>query len=238
MDAEKTEASADQASQMQRKAEKMRVEGDWPRPRDLMVLKWACEQYGARLDHVAALIERSQEAARLTLIRLRSAGFVDKRRFVVGELPWMLPTHKGLALSQLSGIPWDPSVTRLAQAAAINEVRLHVQRQRPDAQWISARRLRSEGPEARGYVRHLPDGVALVDGRKVAIKVELYYRGEKLPPLFDELERMHDVTLCFCSREALRELRPFTESGRWPGLELRELPETAAPAKARGREEG
>jgi hypothetical protein len=64
-----------------------RGEGDWPRPRDLLVLKWACEQYGARLDHVAALIERSQEAARLTLIRLRSAGFVEKRRFRGGGTP-------------------------------------------------------------------------------------------------------------------------------------------------------
>jgi hypothetical protein len=225
MDAERTAAEVGHASPKERA---------WPRPRDLMVLRWACEQYGARLDHIAALIERSEEAARLTLIRLRSAGFVDKRRFVVGERPWMLPTAKGLALAGLSGVPWDPSVTRLARAAAINEVRLQVQRRRPDAGWIAARRLRSEGPEGRGYVRNLPDGVVLMDGKRVAIKVELYYRPEKMPPLLDELERGHDETVCFCSEEALREMRQLAECGRWRSLRLRELPRLEAKARADG----
>ncbi len=172
------------------------------------------------------------------MIRLRSAGFVDKRRFVVGEKPWMLPTAKGLALAGLSGVPWDPSVTRLARAAAIKEVRLHVQRRWPDAEWISARRLRSEGPQGRGYVRNLPDGVALVDGRRVAVKVELYYRPEKMPPLLDELERGHDEMVCFCSEEALREMGELAQSGRWRRLQLRELPRLEAPARADGRKGG
>lgn len=217
----------------------IRGEGDWPRPRDLEVLKWASEQYGARLDHVAALIDRSHEAARLTVIRLRAAGFVNKRRFVVGELPWTLPTVKGLTLSHLSGALWDPSVSRLAQVAAINEVRLHVQRRRPDAEWISLRRLRGEGAEARGYESNLPDGVALMDGERVAIKVETHFRGEhKMRPLFDELERAHEATLCYCTPEALRELTPLASSGRWPNLGLRELPGVGGRAKAPGKEEG
>lgn len=68
---------------------KTRWEDEWPRPRDLAVLKWSCEQYGARM---------------------------------------------------------DPSVSRLAGVAAVNEVRPHVQRQLPESEWISARRLRGEGP--------------------------------------------------------------------------------------------
>lgn len=239
MDAEKTAMSrAERKSEAERGAGPLRGEGEWPRPRDLMVLRWACDQYGARIDHVAALMERSEEAARLTLIRLRSAGFVDKRRFVVGERPWMLPTAKGLALAGLAGVPWDPSVTRLARAAAINEVRLHVQRRRSDAGWISARRLRSEGPEGRGYVRNLPDGVVLVDGMRVAVKVELYYRAEKMPPLLDELVRGHDETVCFCSEEALREMERLMECGRWRGLQLRELPRLEALARTGGRKGG
>ncbi len=50
-------------SETERRAKKLRGEGAWPRPRDLLVLRWACDQYGARIDHVAALIERSEEAA-------------------------------------------------------------------------------------------------------------------------------------------------------------------------------
>jgi hypothetical protein len=215
-------------------------EDNWPRPRDLMVLKWACEQYGARLDHVAALIERSQQAVHLTLVRLRSAGLADKRRFVVGEPSWLLPTHKGLALSHLSGIPWEPSVSRLAWVAANNAARLHVQRRRPDAEWIAARRLRNESKEGRGYVRHLPDGVVLVDSQRVAIKVELKFRGEKVPPLFDELQRKYDGTLCFCTPEAMRELTPLLESAsrRWPGLRLAELPDVPSAGQAGGNAAG
>lgn len=180
---EKTAMAAMEASETPQTPGKQRGEGDWPRPRDMMVLKWAGEQYGARVDHVAALIGRSLEAARLTVIRLRSAGFVDKRRFVVGELPWVLPTSKGLLLAELSGVPWDPSVTRLARAAAINAVRLYVQERRPDAQWVSARRLRSEGEQSRGYTRHLPDGVgtALSHGAAVAAGAQRSGQGAAQP---------------------------------------------------------
>jgi hypothetical protein len=216
---------------------RIRGEGEWPRPRDLEVLRWASEQYGARLDHVAALIERSQEAARLTVIRLRASGFVNKRRFVVGELPWVLPTWKGLTLSHLSGALWDPSVSRLAHVAAINATRLHVQKEMPEVEWISARRLRSEGEESRGYEKHLPDGVAIREGRRAAVKVELHFRGEPtMSALFDELGRRHEATLCFCTPEALRELRPLAESGRWATLGLRELPGVGAPARTASRE--
>jgi hypothetical protein len=217
---------------VQRNAHVARIEQQWPRPRDLQVLRWACEQYAARLDHVEAVAACSRPVARQIMVRLREAGFVRTRRYVVGEPMWVLPTRSGLRAGGTEGRAWIPSVGRLAHLAAINDVRLHIQRQRPDVEWIAERRLRSEHPNARREAVHLPDGVAILEGRPIAIEVELHYKGPRATEAtLHELARRYDTTLYYCDRVVYRRLAKLEQSGRWARLEVR----AAHPSCSRGR---
>jgi hypothetical protein len=224
-----------------RRPHQPRTERRWPHPRDLEVLRWTCEQYAARMDHVIALIGCSRPTAQLTSARLRNAGFVTTRRFMVGEPMWLLPTWRGLTAAGVHGAPWDPTVSRLAHLAAINQVRLHIQARTPDARWIGNRQLRSEHAKTRpvltGYAKHLPDGVGIHAGMRVACKVELHFKG-RVPTeaVLDQLARRYDATLCFCDHRPYGELLRLAQSGRWPTLEVRPLPGaewSAAPSPAR-----
>ena len=147
MDSETTSARPSHGSRMER---------EWPRPRDLEVLRWAGEQYAIRLDQVEALMQRSRPTALATLTRLREARLVKTRRFMVGEPMWALPTGSGLKTAQLPGQAWVPSAARLAHLAGVNAVRLHVERRTPEAEWIGERRLRNRVLEAASGVCQEP----------------------------------------------------------------------------------
>ncbi len=201
----------------------------WPHPRDLEVLKWTCEQYAAHLDHVIALTGCSRTTAQLVVARLRDAGFVTTRRFVLGDPTWLLPTWRGMTVAGLHGSPWDPAVSRLTALAAINDVRLHVQARRPGTEWIANRQLRNEHAKApmvrAGYAKHLPDGVAIRGGEAAAIKVALHFKGRApTAAILDELTRRYDVTVWFCERRTYCQLLRLAQSGRWPNLRVRPLP--------------
>jgi hypothetical protein len=74
--------------------------------------------------------------------------------------------------------------------------------------------------------------VVLVDGQRVAIEVELTVKSQRrLTAILDELTGRFDTVLYFCAPGPHRQLSGFAESGRWPTLGVRELPErnTQAP---------
>jgi hypothetical protein len=112
------------------------------RKRDLEVLSWICEQCVARVDHVQALIGLSEAMAQETLTRLSALELLRRQRYIVGEPTWLLPTRQGLNAWGGGGRVCTPTLGQLAHFAAINEVRLHIQRRTPEAEWISERHLR------------------------------------------------------------------------------------------------
>ncbi len=214
---------------VERRPHVRRTELLWPRPRDLEVLKWTCEQCAARLDHVEAVAGCSRQVANRIVARLRDAGLARTRRYLIGEPMWVLPTGSGLRISDRGGQPWIPSALSLAHLAAVNSVRLHIQGRTPEAEWIAERQLRSEHHDERHkkgkYANHLPDGVAIYEQRAVAIEVELHYKGRRATgAILDELTRRYDTTLYYCSRLAYRHLTQLEQTGRWPGLGVRPLP--------------
>lgn len=208
------------------------------RARDLEVLRWVCEQCAARRDHVRALIGLSEAMAYESVARLCKAGLLRRQRYIVGEPEWLLPTRAGLNAWGGGGRVLTPTLVQLAHFAAINEVRLYVQRQRPDAQWVPERRLRRERSEAgKGQHSHIPDGVVVVDGQRVAIEVELNHKGRKATEAVVQAHaREYDRTLYFCTRDAQGQLKKLAASGRFPQLEVRELSKLAdVQARARTR---
>ena|ERR1700704_2864921 len=108
----------------------------------------------------------------------------------------------------------------LAHIAAINDVRLHIQHSSEETSWVSERRLVKENPGA----GHLPDGVAIYEGRRVAIEVELT---KKIPSIvkakLDAIEPRFDAVVYFCAPAPYRQLKGLAETGRWPNLGVREL---------------
>ncbi len=203
------------------------------RTRDLAVLRWVCEQCAARRDHVRALIGLSEAMARESVARLVKAGLLRSERYIVGERAWLLPTRAGLNAWGGGGRVLTPTLSQLAHFAAINDVRLRVQRQRPDAEWVPERRLRRERSEAgRGQHSHIPDGVLLGDGHRVAIEVELNHKGRRATEavLYGHA-RDYDGALYFCGRDAYGQLRRLAESGRFPKLAVRKLWEEERPAE-------
>jgi hypothetical protein len=191
------------------------------RRRDLQVLDWLGEQYGARVDQLEALMGCGPRTVQRTIARLRALGLVQTQRMIVGEPAWVIPTGAGIAACGSGFSVWRPRIGLLTHVAAVNDVRLHVQGRAPQTEWIPERMLAKE----RAAGEHLPDGVAILDGRRVAIEVELTVKSkQRVTAILDELEGRFDTVLYFCASGPHRQLSELAEGGRWPSLGVRELP--------------
>jgi len=188
---------------------------------ELMVLRWLCEQFGARYDHLEKLIGESEPAVSRLVSGLREAGWVETRRILVGESMWVFPTQKGLHRCGLNYRRTLVGTMSLAHIAAIDDVRLHIQLRTPEARWVSERQLAAES----GPTGHLPDGVAIHEGRRVAIEVELSRKHpSRVKAKLDQLVPRFDAVLYFCEPAPYRILGKLAQTGRWPSLSVRELP--------------
>jgi len=197
------------------------------RRRDLDVLCWLGEQYGARVDQLEILLECGPRTVQRVTGRLRAAGLVTTRRLLVGDPAWVIPTAAGLRASGQHYCAWQPRIGLLAHVAAVNDVRLHVQARSPESEWIPERLLARQ----RRAGEHLPDGVVITEGRRVAIEVELTVKSQRrVTAILDELTRRFDAVLYFCAPGPHRQLTQLSETGRWPALGVRELPrQTSSP---------
>ncbi len=193
--------------------------------RDLAALMWISQQYAARVDHLEALIERDGDPVYRMLKRLRDAGLVRTRRILVGERLWVIPTKAGLKACGLGYREVMPRSMHLAHLAAINDVRLHIRRQRPEAEWMSEREVAIDCKKA-GY---LPDGVVILAEHTVAIEVELSGKGTgAVEKKLAKLENRFDGVLYYCAPGPHRKLSALEQTGRWPKLLVRELPNGGA----------
>ncbi|HEY3865025.1 MAG TPA: hypothetical protein VGL54_02935 [Solirubrobacteraceae bacterium] len=197
-----------------------RAEHEVLRRRDLDVLGWLGEQYGAQADQLEVLMGCGPRTVQRTIARLRALGLVRCERMIVGEPAWVTPTTAGLAACGAGFGVWRPRIGLLSHVAAVNDVRLHIQGRAPATEWIPERVLAKE----RRMGEHLPDGVAITEGRRVAIEVELTVKSRaRVTVILDELAGRFDAVLYFCTAGPHRQLTELADSGRWPGLGVREL---------------
>ena len=191
------------------------------RRRDIEVLAWLAEQYGARVDQLEVLMECGPRTVQRTVARLRGAGLVRTERVLAGEPAWVLPTAAGMTACNSGFGPWRPRLSLLTHVAAVNDVRLHIQGRAPSTEWIPERVLARDHQAG----EHLPDGVAITDGRRVAIEAELTPKSRRrISAILDELNVRFDAVLYFCVPSTHRQLTDLAETGRWPTLGVRELP--------------
>jgi hypothetical protein len=191
------------------------------RTSDVELLRWLAEQYAARADQLELLLGCGERTVQRTTARLRSAGLIQTQRLLVGEPAWVVPTSAGLRLSGHGFPVWRPHLALLAHVAAVNDVRLHVQRRSPRSEWVAERLLARE----REGTEHLCDGLVLDGARRIAIEVELTVKSRKrVTAILDELSERHDAVLYYCAPAPHRQLKQLHASGRWPKLGVRELP--------------
>jgi hypothetical protein len=189
---------------------------------DLEALAWVAEQYAARTDQLERLLGCGERTVQRTLARLREAQLANVQRVLVGEPAWVLPSARGLrACGSPFGV-WQPKLGLLVHTAAVNDVRLHVRERSPASRWVPERMLARE----RTAGEHLPDGVVQTDGQRVAIEVELTPKSRRrMTMILDELERRFDATVYYCAPDTHRLLSELSDTGRWPALLVRELPD-------------
>jgi hypothetical protein len=111
------------------------------RRRDIEILGWLAEQYGARADQLEVLVGAGPRTMQRTVTRLRAAGLVQTQRVLVDEPAWVLPTGAGMAACSSGFGIWRPRIGSLAHVAAVNDVRLHVQGRAPSTEWVPERVL-------------------------------------------------------------------------------------------------
>lgn len=189
--------------------------------RDLLVLKWLGEQYAGRIDHLETLTRRRSATTRLLVSRLRGAGLVRTRQILVGEPTWVIPTRAGLNACGLTFCALSTNAMYLAHVAAMNDVRLHVQGSSPETRWVSERQLNS----VRERRRYVPDGLAIREAHATAIEVELSTKPlHKVYAKLNTFENGFDAVVYFCAPKPHRQLTAIQATGRWPRLDVRELP--------------
>jgi hypothetical protein len=197
------------------------------RRRDLELVGWLGEQYGARTDQLETLLGCGPRTVQRVLSRLRDEGLVTTRRLLVGEPAWVIPTSTGLRAAGIGFGVWRPRIGLLAHVAAVNDVRLHIQARSPESEWVPERLLARE----RHAGEHLPDGVVITSGQRVAIEVELTVKSQRrVQAILDELAGRFDAVLYFCAPGPHRQLTQLSATGRWPALGVRELPGRAGNA--------
>jgi hypothetical protein len=142
--------------------------------RDIELLRVMGEQYAVTLPQLAQMMGCSEHAARWLRSRWERAGWAKGRALLVGEPVFVWLTRRGQTLAGVDYSVWRPNPGMLAHIAAVTDVRLHVLDRHPGADWVCERELHRElAGTPGGRRRHRPDGLVVIDGREVAVEVEL-----------------------------------------------------------------
>jgi hypothetical protein len=196
--------------------------------RDLACLHWIAQQYAIRLDQLQRLLLRytpqadrakvrsgtdrlSKERTYKTLAQWDALGLIEYGNILEHEPRWIWLTPKGL---REIGSPLrynKPSVVRLSHLYFTNQVRLWVERRRPNDVWKSEREIKAEQQQlGRGErPHHLPDAILhAANGKTSVIEVELQTKTrDALETIVRELELHYTSILYFCSAPVLRQLQ-------------------------------
>lgn len=198
-----------------------RPAGGLLRPRDLEVLSWLGEQYGARVDQLETLLGCGPRTVQRVVHRLAEHRLVQVHRLLYGKPAWVVPTGLGHRVTGDGFRAWSPNLGLLAHVAAVNDVRLHIQQRSLDAVWVCERALARD----RTVGQHLPDGLVVLDGREMAVEVELTVKSaQRLEAIVGELTARYTTVLYFCSPSAHKRVSALAAGDRWPALAIRELP--------------
>ena len=187
--------------------------------RDVAVMTFLSEQYGIRKDQLPQLIgDVAERTIRALIDRWTRAELVCRRTIFAGDHSWLWPTRSGLELAPLRFPYWEPRPGILDHVYWVTETRFRVAARHPDATWVSERKLRAEAGGA-NRPEHMPDGLVLKAGRRIAIEVQLAQKsGERTAASLASLTSVYDGVWIFAKAGG-----PFTATVRC----LRDLPDAS-----------
>ncbi|HEY6707644.1 MAG TPA: hypothetical protein VJB61_08620 [Actinomycetota bacterium] len=113
-----------------------------PTERDVAVLRWLGEMYGAPLDVVSQLYGTGDRVTRRHAARLARAGFASRQLAPAGV--WLVPTLRGLRYAGLDYDTWALVGWKAEHLAAVCRLRLALEAAYPDGRWTSERAVRAE----------------------------------------------------------------------------------------------
>ncbi len=121
---------------------------------------------------------------------------------------------------------WRPNAGMLAHIAAVTDVRLHVLDRHPGAAWVCERELHRElGRRAGRLQRHRPDGLVVIDGREVAVEVELTQkRRGRIELIMREHVARYGAVVYFAAPAPLRMLTEIAAEIGGGRVQVRPLP--------------
>lgn len=194
--------------------------------RDLELLRFAGEQYALTLPQLARLMGRSEHAARWLRDRWERAGWARGAAIVVGQPVLVWPTRAGMRLAGLQFRGWRPNPGAVAHVAAVNDVRMHVTRRRPEALWVCERELLRDRHSSSV---HIPDALVLVDEREAAVEVELTQKARRrAEAIVRELVARYEAVWYFVTPTTRRTVERAVEAVEADAVQVMPLPEHAS----------
>ena len=185
--------------------------------RDVEVLGWIGEQYGATVDQIRRLLGRrpgkpTKEAGLVTAVTAerrvkcwQALGLVEREKLFMNRPAWVWLTRQGLSLLEGEYRYLRPKLAMLEHTEQVNEVRLHIEGRQAvrgrEMTWRSQRRLKNEwGREAVGKGRHMPDAEFVTGKGVVAVEVELTQKtARRIKPILIRLSHEYDAIWYFCN---------------------------------------
>jgi hypothetical protein len=194
--------------------------------RDLRLLRTVGEQYALTVPQLARLMGRSVHAGRWLRERWQRAGWVNGRALLVGQPPFVWLTRRGLNAARLHYPVWRPNPGALRHLSVVTDVRLHVQQRHPGAEWVSERDLAHTGS---GAAVHRPDGLVVIEGRAVAVEVELTQKeGHRAARIMGELTATYASVTYFAAPAPRRLLTVLADEIGDGRVQVLPLPEEVA----------
>ncbi len=135
-------------------------------------------------------------------------------------------TRRGQSFAGIDYALWRPNAGMLAHIAAVTDVRLHVLDRHAGATWVCERELHREVAATRGgRQRHRPDGLVVIDGREVAVEVELTLkRRARIEQIMAELVARYGSVTYFAAPAPRRALTSVAGDIGRDRIQILELP--------------
>jgi hypothetical protein len=203
-------------------------------PRDRTCLTWVAFQYAIRLDQLQRLLFRhtpeadryklKAESGRLSLDRTYeiikkwlALDLIEKKTILHGDQLWIWASRQGLReMQQPFNFSGAPSSIRLPHLYAINQVRMEIEKKRPEDVWKSERRIRKETPATiQGENQpHTPDAILYAaSGKVTAIEVECHEKTEsELEDDLRELAVSYRSVWYFTTRTTRRQIEAMLDT--------------------------